>query len=159
MQGLSLTAKTFLTRWGSRTEGFLWFKDCLMNSTCLEARVALGWKIDICIVLTQPVINLCNCSRKSYAPAWVNAKSRKSDKMMIISPTSETRNIIKSTLRASWWNILLLRMFSSVHAQNKATQLYKVRATEIIMRNTATAFKIHEIGGKTDGQPMGQANP
>ena len=32
MQGLFLAAKTFLTRWVSRTEGFLRFKDCPLNS-------------------------------------------------------------------------------------------------------------------------------
>ena len=32
MQGLSLAAKTFLTSWGSKREGFLRFKDCLSNS-------------------------------------------------------------------------------------------------------------------------------
>ena len=32
MQGLSLAARTFLTSWGSKREGFLRFKDCLSNS-------------------------------------------------------------------------------------------------------------------------------
>ena len=32
MRGLSLVAKTFLNIGGSRTEGFLRFKDCLSNS-------------------------------------------------------------------------------------------------------------------------------
>ena len=45
-------------------------------------------------------------------------------------------------------------MLSSVNAQNKTTQLKKVRVTEITERNTAMAFKIHEIGVDSDGSAV-----
>ena len=41
MQGVSLAAKTFLTNWGSRKEGFLRFKDCLLNSLIHSPRILI----------------------------------------------------------------------------------------------------------------------
>ena len=54
MQGLSLAAKTFLTSWGSRKEGFLRFKDYLSNSL-IHSPIVTFWNSKHINILTSRI--------------------------------------------------------------------------------------------------------